>query len=273
MENKKAIIILTIVLAAALAIVSFFGAFDTATYERDAPSLAAQGAGQDFVDLVIVVPLLILSLVFVPRKSRAALFILAGAVFYILYSFCIYAFGIHFNTFFLLYCLILGSSLYLFILVILELIRMNVQNGFSEKAPIRLTATYLILIAGLFYVLWFKDIIPAILNNTIPKAVSDYDLLVNPVHVLDMAVALPGLVLTAVLLMKKRRLGFILAPIVLVFIILLAIALAAMVFVSQARGFTEDPSIAYIFVVMAAISTVFLYLFLKSITASKKDIA
>lgn len=257
-------------MAIALAVVSSFGAFDAATYERDAASMAAQGAGQDLVNLVFVVPLLVFTLIFMLRNSRIASLIYGGTVFYILYSFFIYAFGLNFNKFFLLYCLILGSSLYLFILVILELNRMDVQNWFSEKVPTRLTGVYLLLISALFYMLWLKDIIPAVLKNTIPRNVSDYNLLVNPVHVLDLSIALPGLVLTAVLLMKKRRLGYILAPILLVFIIILTVALAGMVMMTNARGITEDMPTAVIFIVLAVISIVILYLFLKNITVMKK---
>jgi len=66
MENRKAIVLLSTLMAAALAVVSFFGAFDASTYERDAASMAAQGAGQDLVDLVLVVPLLVISLVILP---------------------------------------------------------------------------------------------------------------------------------------------------------------------------------------------------------------
>ncbi len=270
MENRKAIVILSTVMAAALAVVSFFGAFDAATYERDATSMAAQGAGQDLVDLVLVVPLLVLSLIFMLRNSRIASFIFAGTVFYILYSFCIYTFGIYFNKFFLLYCLILGSSLYLFILVILGLSRMDVQNWFGEKVSTRLTGVYLLLLSALFYILWLKDVLPAALKNTLPKAVSDYNLLVNPVHVLDLSIALPGLVLTAVLLIKKRRLGYILAPVLLVFLITLFVAIAGMVIMTKVRDITEDMSTAFIFIVLAVISAVLLYLFLKNIKKDEK---
>jgi hypothetical protein len=128
----------------------------------------------------------------------------------------------------------------------------------------------MILISALFYILWFKDIIPALLKNTIPKNVSDYNLLVNPVHVLDLSIALPALVLIAVLLMKKRRLGYILAPVLLVFIIILTVALAGMVMMTKARGITEDISITIIFIVLAVISIVLLYFFLQNIIVNKK---
>lgn len=268
MKNKKAIILLSMVMAVALAVVSFFGAFDKTTYKGDAAFMAAQGAGQDLVDLVLVVPLLLIFLFFTLRESRVASLIFGGTVFYIMYSFFIYAFGLHFNKFFLLYCLILGSSLYLFILVILGLSKMDVSAWFGTKPPIRITGVYLMCISAMFYVLWLKDVIPAVLKATVPKNVSDYNLLVNPVHVLDLSIVLPGLVLTAALLMKKRRLGYILAPILLVFIVILSVALAGMVVMAKTRGIQEDASLAAIFVVLAVISLVILTLFLRSASSN-----
>lgn len=262
-QNMKSITILTTLLAVALTAASYSGAFVAGTYARETASLAAQGIGQDLVDLFLVVPLLLISLVFVRRQSRAAQLIFAGTLFYILYSFVIYSFGIHFNRMFLVYTITLGLSLYTFILVMSDLSKIGVENWFGEKTPTRSVGIFLIVVAAMFYLLWLKDVIPAVLKNTIPSSVSDINLQVNPVHVLDIGIALPGLVLTAVLLMRKRRLGYILAPTALVFIIILTIALAAMVLMTKARGINEDASIALIFVVLAVISSLFLFIFMK----------
>ena len=60
MDQKKIklITILTVLLLISLTIVSLFGTFIPTTYARDSVSMAAQGMGQDMVDLFIVVPLL-----------------------------------------------------------------------------------------------------------------------------------------------------------------------------------------------------------------------
>jgi hypothetical protein len=259
----RTITVLSILLAVSLSVVSFSGAFLPGTYKREVPSMAAQGTGQDLVDLFLVVPLLILSLVLVRRKVKAALFLFGGTVFYIVYSFVIYAFGVHFNSLFFLYCSTLGLSLYLFILVMSEAGRMEVEGWFGPGLPVRPFAVYVVLVAAIFYVLWLRDTVPAVFRGSVPSTVSNYGLLVNPVHVLDMAVALPGLVVTAFLLLRKRRLGYVLAPMALVFLIILAVALMGMVLTVNARGIGEDSSVAGIFAVLAVISTVFLVLFLK----------
>jgi hypothetical protein len=271
MAHLRTITILSVLLAVSLAVVSFSGAFIPRTYDREVPSMAAQGTGQDIVNLFLVVPLLILTLVFAHKKSRVAVFVFGGTVFYVLYSFVVYAFGVHFNSMFLLYCATLGLSLYLFILFMMGMSEREVEGWFGPGLPSRFIGGYLILVAVMFYLLWLKDTLPAVLGGSVPSSVSDYDLLVNPVHVLDMAVALPGLIIAALLLVRKQRLGYILAPIALVFTVILAIALTGMVLMVKARRIGEDASIAGIFVVLAVVSTILLVLFLKKMKPRAGD--
>ena len=264
-KQMKILIVLSIALAAAIAVASFFGIFVSGTYERETASLAAQGVGQDIVNLFLAVPLLILSLIFMLRECRFAFFIYGGTIFYILYSYVIYSLGIHFNFLFLLYCMILGLSIYSFILFAHELSTRDVRGWFNNKVPIRATGIYLLFVSVMFYFLWLKDTIPAVINNTIPKSVSDYKLLVNPVHVIDIAFVLPGLIIIAIMLMKKSRYGYFFTPIALVFTIILAVALAAMVLMVKIRDLSDEGSVAVIFVLLAVISALFLFLFLKNL--------
>jgi len=266
--NRKTITILTILLAVLLASASINGVFVPDTYARETASIAAQGVGQDLVDLILVVPLLILSLVFWRRGSRAAALIFAGTLFYICYSFFIYGFGIHFNRVFLIYTFTLGLALYTFVLTLIDLSGLRFEIWFGEKTSTRPPGVFLIVVAALFYILWLKDVLPAVLQNTLPAGVTDMNLQVNPVHVLDIGIALPGLILAAVLLMRKRRMGYILASTGLVFIIVLAIALAAMVILTHIRGIGEDPSVALIFAAMSLLSGLFLFSMLRNLRDS-----
>lgn len=264
---------LTIIVTIFVAIVSVFGGFVESTYERDSSSMATQAMGQDLVDLFIVVPLLIITFIYMIRRNRAATLIFGGIVSYILYSFIIYSFGIYFNNLFLLYCLTLGCSLYLFILYLNSINEQDVIGWFKDKVPAKSIGTYFVLVALMFYFLWLKDIIPANLNNTVPESVSAYNLLVNPVHVIDLAIALPGLLITSYLLIKGKKLGFILTPVLLVFTILLALALIGMAIMLKIRNITEDYTVVFVFLILAAISTLFLYMFLRKLRKPiEKDI-
>ena len=268
MENKKLRIItlLSLLLSISLAVASFFGIFVPATYERETASMAAQGTGQDIVNLFLVVPLLLVSLLLLRKNNIIAFYVFGGTVFYILYSFVIYCFGVHFNIMFLLYCATLGLSTYIFIIYIHAAGKLGVQKWFNDKLPGMFIGICLILISLMFYILWLKDVIPAIFNNTVPASVSDYNLLVNPVHVIDISFALPGLIISAGLLMRKRNFGYLFAPIGLVFILILAIALAMMVVMIKVRGIgDETSSIAPIFVILAVVCLAFLFLFMKEL--------
>ena len=263
-KHLKLISILTVIMSVPLIIVSYYGVFISDTYSRETSSMAAQGTGQDIVNLFFVTPLLLISLFFVRKGGKISYFIFGGTVSYILYSFIVYCFGVHFNNLFLLYCAILGLSIYTFILTISDLKRIFTIGLVGDKIPIRSIGYFFIIVSALFYLIWLKDIVPAIMSNAIPKSVSDYNLLVNPVHVIDISFALPGLIITAILLLKKESLGYILTPICLVFIFLMAFALAAMVIMMKINGIADDISIAVVFVVLAIISLIFLFKYLQN---------
>jgi len=264
MKQIKILRILTFLLAVSLAIVSIAGAFFPETYSRDSPSMGAQGAGQDLVNLIVVVPLLLLSFHYTSRDSRMASLIYGGTLFYIMYSFIIYCFGVNFNRFFLFYCLTLSLSLYSFILLFTELRRQKVEDWF-EGAPVRGVSLYLIVVALIFYVLWLKSIVPAILQNQVPADVSGNNLLVNPVHVIDLVFALPGLIIGALLIRRKLGLGYIIASIALVFMVLLTLALAAMVLVLVLREINEDYTVAIVFAALSLTSFLFTLLLLRRV--------
>ncbi len=245
--------ILTYLLAVTLAAASILGAFVPSTYELDSASIAAQGAGQDLVNLFLVVPLLLITFRYASRGHRTAALLYGGTLFYILYSFVIYCFGVHFNHAFLLYCATLGLSLYSFILLVSGLRDSQVEEWFAG-APVKLVSVYLFLVAVIFYGMWLGSIVPAMVEGRLPADVADYGLLVNPVHVADLAFALPGLLIGSVLIWRKRAMGYIISSVALVFMILLTIALAAMVVMVTLRGISEDFSVAAVFGVLTLTS-------------------
>jgi len=141
--------------------------------------------------------------------------------------------------------------------------KLDVKSWFSEGGIFKTIGVYFIVVAVMFYILWLKDLIPSVINNTIPKIVSDNKLLVNPVHVIDISFALPGMILSAILLFNKHNLGYIFAAIGLVFTIILTIALVAMVVMLKVKGLSDETSVAGIFLFLSFISTSLLVLYFK----------
>jgi len=263
--NDANILILSFPLAILTAIVSYMGIFIDSTYVKETTFYATQGIGQDIINLFVVVPILIVSSLFAYRKSRSGLFIWSGAIFYLAYSYTIYSFGLHFNSLFISYCFILGLSFYSLIYFVITSLHENISGWFSSKVSTKSTGIYLIVISLLFYFIWLSEIIPAILLNQTPKSVVESGLLINPVHVLDIAICLPALLITGIALIKKKSIGFLLAPTMLIFCIFMAIAIAAMVLVMKSKGLESNMALFSVFGIITCISIFLLIRYLRTL--------
>jgi len=135
----------------------------------------------------------------------------------------------------------------------------------SSNIPIKTTSIFLIIIAILFYFLWLSEIIPALIKNEIPKSIIENGTLTNPVHVLDLSIVLPALLITAIFLLKKKSSGFLLAPAMLMFCILMSLAIGGMVIAMRMKGLKTEASLTIIFGVITLISIIILGLYLKGI--------
>ena len=259
------ILFLSLPLAVLTAIVSYAGIFIDSTYAKETAIYASQGIGQDIINLFVVVPILIVAALFAYRKSRRGLFVWSGAIFYLAYSYTIYSFGLHFNYLFIAYCVILGLSFYSLIYFVLTSLHENSSGWFSSKVPTQSTGIFLIVISLLFYFIWLSEIIPAILLNQTPQSVVESGLLINPVHVLDIAICLPALLITGIALIKKRSIGFLLAPTMLIFCIFMALAIAAMVIVMKSKGLESNMVLFSIFGTITGISIFFLIRFVRTL--------
>jgi len=264
-KHDTIILLLSVPLAILTAIASYAGIFVESTYVRETTLYASQGIGQDIVNLFIVVPILLISSFYASRKSKPGLLVWSGAIFYLAYSYTIYSFGLHFNQLFILYCAILGLSFYSFVYFILSAHKVNTAELFSDKISTRSTGVFLIVIAVLFYFIWLSELIPSINQNVTPKSVIESGLLINPVHVLDLAICLPALLLTGIALIKKRSIGFLLAPAMLIFCIFMAIAIAAMVLVMKSKGLDSDLVLFSIFAIITVISIFFLIRYVRTL--------
>jgi len=259
------ILFLSVPLIILTAFVSYAGIFIKSTYSKETISYAAQGIGQDIVNLFIVVPILIIAAFFAYRRSKLGLLIWSGAISYLTYSYTIYCFGLHFNNLFVIYCIILGLSFYSLVYFVISSLQGNVSEWFSKKISTKSTGIFLIIIAVLFYIIWLSEIIPAIMMNEVPKSILESGLLINPVHVLDLAICLPALIITGIALIEKRSIGFLLAPTMLIFCIFMAIAIAAMVLVMKSKGLESNLVLFSVFALITFISTVFLIRYLRAL--------
>jgi hypothetical protein len=239
-------------IAILVAVAAATGIASPAIYVRETASWAAQGTGQDWINLVACAPALLAAGAAALRGSRCARVIVAGLLLYVAYSFVIYAFAMHFTTLFLVYCTILGSSTFAFVDLVIALRAEDGESWYDERAPIRITALTLMGIAGIFGVLWLIQIVPALVTGTDPTGLEEVGLAANPVHVLDLSLVLPAMIVTSVALLRRHPFGDVLAPILLTFAIMMAIAIGGMIAMMYRRGLALDATPTIMMAVVAA---------------------
>jgi len=233
------------------------------TYARETASWAAQGVGQDWADLLVAVPWLLVCGALVARGSRNAELLLAGALVYLLYSYVLYAFDVHFNSLYLLYCAVLGLSFWTLAGFGARLVRYDRATTLPPAVPVKLTGGLLIVLALMFYALWLSEDVPALWKGVAPASLAEVGLVTNPVHVIDMAIVLPAMLWGGIALLRRRLLGAAIAVVMLSFGILMAVAIAGMVVVMSVRGVSSDLTPAFMMVIVAVTSAVVLVRFLR----------
>lgn len=209
--------------------------FEDAIYGKETPNWAAQSVGQDIANLIAFSVLMGAALLAARGSVRARL-VAIGLLIYSAYTYAIYAFALHFGPLFLVWVAVFGLSVYALIGVLANIDGNNVRSALAGGSGERLAARLLMGIGIAFGVLWLSETVPAILTRTTPEALRDVGLVTNPVHVLDLALFLPALIIAGRWLAKGRPMGYVLAPALLVATFFLALGIISLMIVSAARG-------------------------------------
>ena len=215
------------------------GIFNSSTYMQETLSLAAQGIGQDMLDLFIVVPFFIITGYYLWKGSKVALFVAFGILFYVAYSYVVYSFAMYFSWLFLFYVATLGFSIYALIFGLKGLNAEAVKNAFSEKAPIKETGILLYIVGAIFGILWLKDIIGSYFSGIIPQSILEAGLPSNPVYIIDLAFLIPAFLLIARMATKKEASSYVYAIPLLVFNLIMSLNIIVMNISLYVKGFSE----------------------------------
>ena len=243
-------------IAILIAAAAIMGIVDPRIYARETASWAAQGIGQDWINAIICAPALLASGAAALRGSRRARVLVGGLLLYTAYSFAIYAIAMHFHQLFLVYCSLLGGSTF----ALIDLVVAQSQEGTPPWRGGRtltwITAVTLFGVAAVFGLLWLAQIIPALVNGVDPEGLQEVGLAANPVHVLDLSLLLPAMVVAGVALLRRRPLGNLLAPILLGFGVMMALAIGGMVVLMYLRHVAVDatPVIAMAIIASACLA-------------------
>lgn len=226
----------TLPLAVLVAVASLGGLLRPEPYELETEDWTTQSTAQDVVNLFLILPVFIIAGLFVRRGERLAEPIWGGSMLYLIYTFIIYCFSIHFNKLFLVYVASLGFSAWGFVYFIWhQQRRQTIQRLISVKVA-RVIGIYFVVIASVFYLLWLGEIVPSVWSGERPATLTSAGLPTNPVQVLDLSFFLPGIFLTGFLLFRNHTTGLMLAPVLLVFFVLMDITILVIFLAQHAAG-------------------------------------
>lgn len=208
-------------------------------YGKEADSVVDQAIAQDLVNLFVVTPVVLVLVWLALRGSLGAYLAWLGFVTFTVYNYVIYAFALQFGPLFLLWCAVLGASVFAVAGGAAALDFVAVREAFGGRSS-RGTAGFLLFVGVATAGLWLSDIVPALLDGTVPESVREAGFATSPVHVLDLSVLLPAVLAAGVKLWRRRPFGYVAAVPLLLTLALFGVPIVVTPFVTAARG--GDPT-------------------------------
>jgi hypothetical protein len=195
-------------------------------YKYDSVAVASQGISQDFVTLLLGIPLLIISTVLYQKNLLKGKLLLAGTLAYFLYTYTSYSFGSAYNELFLVYVALFSLSLFAFILALMSIDVEELPLHFSNKLPVKSISVLLFLLPLFLLLAWLGRIVPTYFDGSTPVGLESNTTLF--IQVLDLGIIVPLGFLAGVLLLKKNCWGYLLSSIMLFKAFTMGTALCAM---------------------------------------------
>ncbi len=237
-------------------------------YYYDTVSFAAQQQGNDFVTLLVGLPLLAVStwLAFRAKPGSAtglrSLLLLTGTLGFFLYTYMSMSFLTAYNQLFLVYVALFSLSLVAFLLSVLSVDVRALPQAFTDRLPQRGIAA-LLLVAGVFLlVAWLGRIVPPLLKNQIPVLENTTTLVIQA---LDLGLIVPLVILAAILLLRRSVWGYLLSSVAVMKIITMGLAVCVMGVNMTLAGTPESPVLVGIFLALTLANLVMAYQLLKSV--------
>ena len=240
-------------------VASVLGLVDPDVYGEETKNWATQAKGQDLGNLLAVVTLLASGYGYLRGSHRAGL-VWLGTLLYLVYAYVVYSMAVHFNQLFLVYVAALGLSSYA---VMWSVGKLRADHPhFTQPSARRVAGHTSITIGVLFGLLWLSELIPATVSGEVPQSVIDAGLWVNPIHVIDLALLLPGLIIAGYLTLKGRASGLFFIGPLLVFSALMGASIVAAMILMTVEGFTNTlpPLVMVTLIVLASLFAAWRYL-------------
>jgi hypothetical protein len=242
--------ILTAALAVLAVAASLAGLFADHLY-RDNAYAIANWRGNDVVTL-FAVAVLLGGYSFSRRGSDRGRLIWLCALWYLLYNYAFYLFGTRFNDIFLIYAGLVAGSVWALILGLSRTDVNRIAGRFGGSTPVRWISGYLGIAAVGLAVAWIAQSLSFAAGGKAPQIMIDSGATTSYVFALDLTLAVPVMLVAAVLLWRRQAWGYVLGAIVGVKGVLYASALLVMSGYQADRGQHDAWSFAPVAVFLLA---------------------
>lgn len=211
-------------------------------YQHMSSDVAIQGIAQDYITLLIAIPFLFFALYKTRSGSLKGKYLLAGVLTYIFLTYLFYMNMAMYNCLFLLYIALTGLSFFALAITLLSIGTEQLFVIFKKTTPVKLIGGFLMFNAISIALLWLGVVVPPLLDKTIvPLTVEHYTTL--NVQAFDLSLFLPISFVAGLLLIRRNKYGYLMAPVYLVFLSLLMLALIAKIIAMALAGVNVIPAI------------------------------
>jgi hypothetical protein len=233
--SDKSLYLLSVLIAILMAVASAGGLFIDGLY-RDNILVTSSFRGNDLVSLAVALPMLVAALIFSKRGSMRARLVWMAMLGYSLYNYAFYLFGAAFNRFFHIYVTLFALSIFSLIFGLSRIDALGVARVFQRKTPVRWISGYMMFFAFFLGGLWIVRSSSFLVHGEVPQDIINTGHPTGIVYALDLSLLVPGLVLGAVLLWRRRPWGYVVGPLIMIKAVTYALALIGMSFFTGKAG-------------------------------------
>lgn len=188
-----------------LAAIAAVAGFATDLY-WDSPEMIRQAHAAD-VAILVALPLLAIGLWTARRGAFAGRVIALGTLGFLIYTYAFYVFDVRATAVTPLHIAIIGLATWSLLLVVPVLESTPPDPGFGARLPRRAIGWLSLVLAAFFAVQWLGQIAGVIGSRQLPPDVVELNVPTNAVWTLDLAFALPILVVAGVWMLRGRPWG------------------------------------------------------------------
>jgi hypothetical protein len=233
-------------------------------YYYDSVSSAAQMQGNDLIALAVGLPLLAISAWLAFRGSLRGKLLLTGTLGFFLYTYLSMTMNTAYNALFLVYIALFSISLFAFILSMLSFDLDDLPRHFSPRLPRRAIAITFFVTGSFLLLAWLGRIVPPLLQGTDPALENTTSLVIQ---VMDLGMIVPFAFLSAILLLRRSRWGYLLASVALMKFLTMGLAVSAMGINMALQGVPDSPVILILFLLITLVTVVLAVLLLKNVVS------